>query len=384
MNGAAPISVFIACAPGVEPLLAAEVAGLDLGRPRAVPGGVTLEGGLGAVHRANLELGLALRVLVRVGRFPARNPRELEARARALPWERWLAPGVALDLRVRCRKSRLYHTGLVAERVRAGITARLGAAPTALAEGQPRARLQVRLDHDRCTVSADTSGAALHRRGYRLATGKAPLREDLARLLLVASGWDRDSPLIDPFCGAGTIAIEAARWARGIPPGWDRRFAFEDAPGHDPAAWAAARAAAEARIRPSAPPVLASDRDPGAVEATRANAARAGVAADIEVRQAPLGRSALAASLPADPGAVVTNPPWGRRVSARGKLRPLYGSLGRHLAALGPRWGIALAVGDPGLARALDLHLERALTTDAGGAKVQLLTRAARRGGELG
>ncbi len=371
-----PLDLFIACAPGLEPLLAAEVAALELGQPRPVPGGVELAGTTRTVQRANLELGLALRVLVRVRTFDARNPRELGSRAAEVPWERWLARGAALDLRVRCRKSRLYHTGLVSERVSAAVGRRLGAEPAASAEDGAAHRLQVRIDRDRCTLSVDTSGAALHQRGYRLATGKAPLREDLARALLVVSGWDRASTLIDPLCGSGTLAIEGARWARGIAPGLSRSFAFERAPGHDAAGWAAVRAEAEAAVRPAGPPVYASDRDAGAVAATLANAERAGVAADLTAQELPLGSSKLAKALPEGPGAVVTNPPWGRRVSKRSSLRPFYQSLGRHLAALGPAWSIGVVVGDPAMARHLGVAVERALVTDAGGAKAHMFRRA--------
>ena len=147
----------------------------------------------------------------------------------------------------------------------------------------------MRLFRDECTVSADASGELLHRRGYRLATAKAPLRETLAAAMLVGTGWDGSAPLIDPMCGSGTIPIEAALLARRMPPGMTRRFAFMRWPGHDRAAWERLVEQARERALPRAPaPILGSDRDAGAVAASVANAERAGVAGDVEWRRAAI------------------------------------------------------------------------------------------------
>jgi putative N6-adenine-specific DNA methylase len=284
----------------------------------------------------------------------------------------------------------------VAERVRTAIEQRLGGAvrapDKAAAEAEPDAgeedstaagalQVQVRLVDDRCTLSIDAGGAPLHRRGYRLATGKAPLREDLARALLLLSGWDRATPLVDPFCGSGTILIEADLLARRIPPGAARAFAFERAPAFDAASWQAARTAALAAAAPpaAAPPLLGSDRDPGAIEAARSNAARAG-AGHIQLVQAPLGGAPAFAAPPGPAGALVTNPPWGQRTGRDRTLLALYQSLGTRARSLPPAWRVALAVADPQLAAATGLPVESRLMTDAGGVKVYFMVGGASKG----
>ena len=153
----------------------------------------------------------------------------------------------------------------------------------------PPQLVMVRLVHDLCTISIDTSGALLHRRGYRLETAKAPVRETLAAGLLLAAGWDTTSPLLDPFCGSGTIPIEAALMARNIAPGKQRRFAFMDWPGYEPAAFSAQLSAAsdqqlKINNQQSAITIIASDRDAGAIKMAQANAERAGVSDHIEFK----------------------------------------------------------------------------------------------------
>src|SRR5690606_28050076 len=194
---------------------------------------------------------------------------------------RFLTPGVARDFRVTAHKSRLIHTGAIAERAARAIAARLGDGLVEIVEsGVP---VHIRMDHDRALTSIDTSGPPLHRRGYRLATGKAPLREDLARALVIASGWDRASLLIDPFCGAGTIGIEAALLSRGIAPGIRRSFAFERTALFDAADWKAVRERASSHEKRSCPRILLGDRDLSVLGAARDNAERAGVLDALEI-----------------------------------------------------------------------------------------------------
>jgi putative N6-adenine-specific DNA methylase len=204
-----------------------------------VEGGVSFSGNHEKLYRVNLCSRVASRVIVRVARFHADSFHELERRAKRIAWEDYLTPGALVRFRVTCRKSRLYHSDAVAERfveaatgkVR-GISAARSKASADEAEDtegneEPAQLFIVRITHDDCVVSIDSSGELLHRRGYRLATGKAPVRETLAAAMLMASGWDRVSPLMDPMCGSGTIPIEAAMMARGIPAGLNRDFAFQ-------------------------------------------------------------------------------------------------------------------------------------------------------------
>jgi putative N6-adenine-specific DNA methylase len=229
----------------------------------------------------------------------------------------------------------------------------------------------VRIEHDTCTLSVDTSGEPLHRRGHRQETGRAPLRESLAAALLLASGWEGRVPLVDPFCGAGTIAIEAALLARDRAPGRQRGFAFEAWRDFDAALWQQLRAEADARAAraPAPPPILACDRDAGAVAAAHANARRAGVEADVQILQ----RTLSALDVPPGPGFIVTNPPHGVRLRS-GDLRDLYARFGQVLRARCPGWQVALLSADPRAHAAAGLPLEAHGTLVHGGLRLAIVT----------
>ncbi|HVD60661.1 MAG TPA: THUMP domain-containing protein, partial [Gemmatimonadaceae bacterium] len=220
------LEIFAVAAPGLETILARELEDLGIIGAEVVEGGVSFRGNIAQLYEANLALRVASRVIVRVARFHADSFHELERRAKKIPWNEYLAPGARVRFRVTCRKSRLYHSDAVAQRFADAVNARIGnvSIETATddddsADAAPTQLFIVRITHDDCVVSVDSSGELLHRRGYRLATGKAPLRETLAAAMVLASGWDSTRPLIDPMCGSGTIAIEAALLARGIAPG---------------------------------------------------------------------------------------------------------------------------------------------------------------------
>ena len=368
---------FAVTAPGLKQVATRELLDLGLaptqeqGEPPA--GGVAFEGRLADLYRANLHLRSANRVLLRLGQFYAAAFSELRKKASRLPWERWLTPGRAISLRVTCHKSRLYHSGGVAERVAAAIQERLGQDISlqpfdqGSAEALPQLVL-VRLEHDLCTISLDSSGVSLHRRGYRLATAKAPLRETLAAGILLASGWDGSASLWDPFCGSGTILIEAAWLALGLAPGRLRRFAFMDWPGYDPQRWQQLLEQAESRVKGNPPQIWGSDRDAGAVEMAQANAARAGVDGIVRFSQAAIS----AAQAPPRPGWVVSNPPYGQRVSAGKDLRDLYARLGDVLRAQCPAWPVTLLTSDPRLLGATRLSIQERISTDNGGLPVTI------------
>ncbi len=368
--------IFVASAPGIEDITAREVAELGLaqdGAARIVPGGVEFSGDLETVYRANLLLRTASRVLVRLSTFYATDFSELRTKASRLPWNRYLQPGQPVTVRATCHESKLYHSDAVIERVLGAIGDRLGVPVTLTASApeeadQPAQLVVVRLFKNRCTVSVDSSGALLHRRGYRLATAKAPLRETLAAGLVLASGWDGCAPLLDPFCGSGTIPIEAALWARNIAPGKARNFAFMMWPGFAPDVWEATLAAAIAAERPDAPPILASDRDAGAIRAAEANAARAGVADGITFAC----QAVSAITPPPGPGWVVTNPPYGVRVSENKDLRNLYAQFGNVLRAHCLGWRVTFLCGDLALVRQTRLPVETSRVWTNGGLRVRV------------
>jgi putative N6-adenine-specific DNA methylase len=368
----------VVTAPGLEAITAGEMRALGLEPIAADAGWVSFDGPVGALYRANLHLRTASRVIARVGEFEARHFADLERHARAQPWSRFLSASRPVRLRVTCKKSKLYHSGAVAQRVAGAIAHALGRAPEAAKggadddEGDDDAQLvMVRMLHDRCTVSMDSSGALLHRRGYRLQTAKAPMRETLAAALLAASGWPGDAPLVDPMCGAGTIAIEGAMLARRMAPGARRAFAFMHWPDFDAALWKRMLEKAQDRVLPRATaPIMASDRDAGAIEAARANAERAGVGADIAFTHTALSGIAP----PPARGWLVTNPPYGVRVGETKALRDLYAQLGNVARRSCAGWTIAMLSASAELERQVKVPFTVAIKTRNGGLPVRIVT----------
>ncbi len=370
-----PFDLFVACLPGLEPWLGAEMRACGF-RVVEGQGGVSLQGHRNAVYRANLELGLATHVLIRVGEFRVRSFQELIRKTAALPWEGVLRPDLPFDVRATCRQSRLYHSAGVEERVALGILERLGSSPNPNAK-PPCGMLpcvRARLVDDVCTLSFDTSGEPLHRRGYKLDVGPAPLREDIARALLLASGYDPQAALIDPLAGHGTIAIEAALLGRQIAPGLRRRFVFEDSAVFDPAAFAEAKANATAAALPRCPAAVhACDRDAGAIAALRANAERAGIVGDLKIRQCAISAAPYLCGDAPGAGLVATNPPWGKRLGNTDALRPLYQTLGKLARGLPDGWHVGLIAMSRRLALSSGLRLKTAFSTEHGGQKIRAL-----------
>ena len=375
-------------APGVAPLVAAECEALGLMPTAVTPAGVTLQLPPRDLFRLLCWTRCASRVLVRLATFPARDFATLEKRAARVPWGQVVAPGDRVALRVTCRKSRLYHSDAVAERVMRGIQ---GAVPGVVvdhaaadededaSEATTPQVIVVRFDRDVCTISADASGDLLHRRGWRQAVAKAPLRETLAAAMLAAIGWDGTVPLVDPFCGSGTIGIEAALRARRIAPGLARRFAMERWPKADASLFASVRAEARQAMRPSVGvPIVLRDRDAGAMDAARANAERAGVLADLDLAVAPVSALELAALGPS--GVVLTNPPYGQRVSGGADLRPLFQWLGTVVREGGAGWQLGLLMPpEPQLPGQTGLGFTSRFATSNGGIPVALLVSQTRR-----
>lgn len=394
------------CAPGLEAVVVGELATLGVRAGRAGRGTVPFRATTRQLYAANVWLRCAERVQVRVARFPARSLAELDRRARALPWSELVAPDVPVVVRATSRASVLHHSGAVAERVAGAVSdmapVHVGAAEATVDDGPPgdpagaldastgdplgdHQRVLVRARGDEVTVSIDASGAPLHRRGWRRATAKAPLRETVAAAVLAGLGWSGRCALVDPFAGAGTIAIEAALVARRLPPSPGRRFAFERWPSFEPGAWASVQGEAEARARPTAGvPIVAADRDAGAVSAALDNAARAGVADDVEVRQASVSALGPPAGWQDRPGTVATNPPWGSRLAA-GDVRDVYARLGQVCRDRLDGWsvGIVVPAGPTGLRLSGNVGeaLTTAWTTTTGGTSVALVTGTVGAGG---
>jgi len=368
MTQPAPFEIFLTTAPGLEEALRAEADALGLAAARAVPGGVTVTGGWPDVWRANLQLRGASRVLARIGAFRVVHLSQLDKRARKFPWGEVLRRDVPVRVEASCRKSKIYHDKAAAQRVETALRESFGVAVTADAA----VCVRVRIEDNVCTLSVDTSGELLHRRGYKEAVAKAPMRETLAALFLRECGFDGREPVLDPMCGSGTFPIEAAEIAAQLPAGRARSFAFEQLATFDAAAWQALRdTAMDTRTEPPAEiRFYGSDRDEGAIRMSLANAERAGVAALTGFRHA------LVADLQrpdGPPGLVMINPPYGGRIGKKATLVTLHGTLGQVLRSRFSGWRVGLVTTDPALARATRLPFGKpGRPVDHGGLKVRL------------
>jgi len=371
------MSCFAIVTPGFEPVVAGELRALGMTDAVAESGGVGFSADTRQLFAANLHIRAATRILVRVAEFTAKSFAELERRAKSVAWKTYVTPRSRVAMRVTCKKSRLYHSDAVAERLTKSLVAAIPSVEVGKApkddtedEGAGEQLFVVRFLKDVCTISVDSSGELLHRRGYRLATAKAPIRETIAAGCLLALGYDGTTAIIDPMCGSGTFAIEAALIARRIAPGINRRFACERWPGFDAGAAKVERAGAQAAMLTNAPgPIHASDRDAGAVEATIANAARAGVAADLTVSKTALSGIESAGA----GGLLVANPPYGARVGERDALRNLYAQFGNVARAKLPGWRVALVSAERSLEAQTKLPFEELVRFSNGGIKVRLI-----------
>ncbi|PYP54066.1 MAG: class I SAM-dependent RNA methyltransferase [Gemmatimonadetes bacterium] len=382
----ARFELFASTAPGLESMAAGELKALGV-RGRQEIGGVAFSGGLDRIYNANLWLRTASRIVARLGRFHASTFYELERRSKKLPWVDFLPEAGSIEVRVTCRKSKLYHSDAVAERVLSvigrmappGIELRVADDHQESNENEDEKSggstqlFVVRIVHDECEISADTSGELLHRRGYRTEIAKAPLRETLAAAMVLASGWRPNEPIIDPMCGSGAIPIEAALFARRIAPGANRRFQFMNWPNFDAGLWkeiidGARSGAIDARLD-----IRGSDRDAGAISSATRNAERAGVVADIRFAVSSLsGSIAELADVPDGEGWILTNPPYGIRVGERGDLRDLYATLGANLRNK-QGWRLGVLTTDRALAGQMRLPLRSRFDSRNGGIPVSFL-----------
>lgn len=350
------------CTPGLEAALIGELSDLGLHPKQEGPGAVRFRPSLRQLYAANVWLRSASRVLVRLGTFRATDFPHLEERAGEIDWKPYLADGVAPVFRVTTTKSALYHSEAIAERLHRIV----GAAPVG---DQPIQSFVVRFYNDVATVSVDSSGTPLNHRAWRTSIGVAPLRPTMAAAMLRMTGWDGSVSLADPFCGSGTIPIEAALLARGMPSGGKRTFAFAEWESFQPGTWAsvngevasAARALGEITIE-------AYDRDGGALVIARANAEAAGVADDIE-----FGAQAVS-HLPARSGSgmVVTNPPYGNRVG-KGDLSNLYAKFGDTVTKQRPGWGLTMVTSDKRLASQASSRISELAAFGHGGTRVHVM-----------
>jgi putative N6-adenine-specific DNA methylase len=383
---------FATCAPGLEPTLYAEVRTLKLARAEQQVGGVYFEGTLEDAWRANLWLRTAIRVLLRVARFEAADERALYDGVQSIDWSRWLRADGSLRVSAQGSESALDHSRFVEQRAKDAIVdqfrASTGGRPDVERE-EPDLALHVHLWRDRCTLSIDTSGRSLHKRGWRTFQGRAPMAETLAAALVDLSGWDGRAPLVDPFCGSGTLLIEAALKSSGAAVGaFGTPFGFERWIGHDAKAFERAKQAAlGARQRPARRIFVGTDVDPASIAGARENAAAAGLGEQIRFEVADARDFAPQRGWNAT---VLSNPPYGQRVGERADddgesaarpgdtsletLELLYRAFGAQLKKHCAGYAIHLLSGERRLSSALGLSPLRKLKLLNGALECRLLS----------
>jgi len=337
---------FAPCPRGLEAVLHEELTAFKIDVREQTEGGLSFDGPLDVVYRANLESRIASRILVEVGQAPYRSEQDIYQVALALPWAQWFDANRTIKVKVSARRCPLKSLDFVTLRIKDAICDRFTrttkARPTVDTQ-RPDIRIDAFLDEAQLTLYLDTSGEALFKRGYRRSSVEAPVRENLAAGILRLAGWNGTSALLDPMCGSGTIAIEAAMMARGIAPGLRRGFAFEKFRNFQPNLWAAVRRQSIARQLPHCPvSITASDRDAAAIQAARRQVQDAGVGPDIALSQ----RDLFDLTPSPDGGMIVMNPPYGVRLGSQTDLETFYPQLGRWLKQRGVGWEVFVFTGD--------------------------------------
>jgi putative N6-adenine-specific DNA methylase len=358
-------SFFAICPRGLEAVLAGELAALGATAVSAESGGAAFAGELRTAYAANLHSRIASRVLWQIAQAAYRDEKGLYALAADAPWERHFSPRQTLRVDLNASRSPLasleFATLTVKDAIVDRLRAKAGARPS-IDRARPDVRVFVYLDEATATLYLDLSGEPLFKRGWREDKGEAPLKENLAAGLLAAAGWTPELPLLDPFCGSGTIVIEAASIAARRAPGLQRRFGFEKLHGFDAAAWRALREQARAAIDDRAAALIAgSDISTRVVETARRNAGLAGLdawLADGRLRLAAVDARRIEPLAPT--GLIVTNPPYGEQSHPRSAPVPkMMGEVADRLKQSFAGWTAWILTADRGLPRRMRLQETR-------------------------
>jgi putative N6-adenine-specific DNA methylase len=346
---------FATCPRGLEPVLAAELETLRARDVKAIDGGVAFAGDLELCYGANLESRVASRVLWQVGHANYRNEQEIYDAARALSWPRWFGVRRSIRVNVAAIKSPLTSLDFATLRIKDAacdaFRAECGSRPD-VDTAAPDVRIHAFLTRDAATFYLDTSGEALFKRGWRVAGGEAPLRENLAAGILRLAGWAPSTPLLDPMCGSGTFLVEAAMTALDVAPGLNRRFGFEKLENFDAGKWRALHDRAQARRKLVQPlPIYGGDKLGNMLKLARENLEAAGLGDAVQLKQVDV----LESSPPAGSGIMVLNPPYGERLAGQEDLAAFYPKLGDALKKRYAGWTAYILSADMRLPKLIGL-----------------------------
>src|SRR5438105_5258102 len=351
---------FAPCPRGLEAVLSEELTQTGATAVVAADGGVAFAGDLALAMHANLESRLASRILWRVGGGAYRNEKDVYALVHALDWHRLFRPERTLRVDVAASRSPLTSLEFATLRIKDAVCDRFRAecnGRPSVDKRAPDVRVHAYLTDRDATIYLDTSGEPLFKRGYRRDAEIAPLRENLAAALLALARWTPAQPLLDPMCGSGTIVIEAALMAADRAPGLKRSFGFQKLSWYDGPAWQRIRQRAQDRARaaPEGPRIFGSDVDNTAVATAISNAEAAQIRGFIALERSDV----LTRSVPAPSGILLSNPPYGVRLSDQQKLAAFYPRLGDVLKQRFAGWTAYLFSGDPKLPKLIGLKASR-------------------------
>ncbi len=348
---------FATVARGLESLAAAELT--EIGATEIAPGfcGVSFQGDRELLYRVNLWARLPFRVLVKLGDLPSIDDDELFESIQSIDWGQYLTPDLTMAVTVTGKNTQLNHSHFTAIQVKRAITAQqtqqFGDRSTVDID-DPDLRINVHIEKDLCSVSLDSSGSSLHRRGYREAVGEAPLKESLAAALVKMSGWTPDLAFVDPLCGSGTLPLEATMQALNIAPGVFREsFGFERWLDFDPDLFDRLMKAAEASEQKDLKlTIVGSDRNYDIIQQARSNALKSGVGSYIDFAV----RELADVEAPAASGIVLCNPPYGERLGRGEDLGTFYKLLGDILKNRFKGWTAYVLSGNKELAKSIGLR----------------------------
>lgn len=371
---------FAVCHPGFEEITRAELEGLGISRFLEVTtGGILFTGIIEDCYRINFLARTITRLLLRITSFNVQNFSTFQAIMQEVPWELYLPLYSKLTFSITARKSRLHHTGRIEDECRKAITTRLGpfrdAMPATLNEGGSEQQIFLRLYRDRCTVSIDSSGELLYRRGQRMLINEAPLRETRAAAILQAAKFSRYRTIIDPMCGAGTFSIEAAAMAAEIPAGRDRSFAFQSWPVYSDASFSyMKRQGSEPRLENNKiPHIIASDIDEKSLEAARKNILCAELDKHVVLKQKDFFQNTADREYKL-PGLLLLNPPYGKRLGDS-DATPLYHRIGNTIEEYYQNFDFAIIVPGDDAEKALSLKYNQKIIFRQGNLPVAVLIR---------
>ena len=351
-------SLFVTCPRGLEAPLSQELEQLKCQDIRAVDGGVACKGGMEQVYRINLHSRTASRVLLRLTKSGYHSEQDIYKAAKNIRWTDWFDLEQTFKVKVEGKRAQVKSLDFVGLKIKDAVCDvfrdACGARPS-VGKIRPDIRIHAFIDERDIQIFIDTSGEALFKRGYRQDTGEAPMRENLAAGLLLLAGYDGTQPFQDPFCGSGTIVIEAAWIATRRAPGLMRRFGFEKLKNFDAALWKKLQHEAETQIRPAPAPISGSDNDRHMIRAAVANAQATEV--DTFVR---FGVKDAQDTRPnGDGGILISNPPYGVRLAEVQALQALYPQLGAWLKQHYAGWLAGMFTGDRDMPKFMRLSPKR-------------------------